>query len=98
MWFQCGSLEPVTRGGNTGFKKSDHNTLKYRALEHYCTFLSTYMLSFPRRLCPKVCFSENLMSHEVNLNSVSGVDFYTKYQYLLSNFRDADTMYLDVQM
>jgi hypothetical protein len=79
MWSQCVSLEPFTGGGNTGFKEDDHSTLKFGTLGPYCTFLSTYMVSYPRRPCPEVCCCENLMSHEVNRNSAFGVDPHTKY-------------------
>jgi len=79
VWSQCGSLEPVTGGGNTGFKEGSHSTLKFRTLGPYCTFLSTYMVSYPGRLCPEVCCRENLTSHEVNLNSAFDEDPHTKY-------------------
>jgi len=32
MWSQCGSLKPVTGGGNTGFKEGNHSTLKLGVL------------------------------------------------------------------
>ena len=76
MWSQCGLSKPVTRGGNTGFKESDHSMLKFGTLGPYCNFLSSY----PRRpCCPEVCCSENLVSYEVERNSPFGVDPQTDY-------------------